>query len=179
MTIGQRLKTLRKARSMTLQQVSNASGLSIGYLSNLERDLTSPTISSLFKLCDILGEDVSTFLQPFEKKTHIVKRDERKTVYYFKSSKIRYESITQKGVKLKGYCITISPGGVSGGNYNNAGQYHNSDEIGIIHQGSLEITIGNETYCLDTGDAFYVEANHPHYYRNNGDEDCVLYCITN
>ena len=177
MLVGERLKALRKAQSLTLQQLADETGLSIGYLSNLERDRTSPTIAALFKICSVLQEDISTFLQAYDKKTHVIRKDERETTY-FKASKVKFESITQKGAALKGYCITVAPGGVSGGSHEARPQAHNNDEIGIILSGSVEFMIGDETYILNEGDTLYIEANTPHHFRNTGKVDCILYNIT-
>ncbi len=177
-SIGPQLRTIRKAKALTLKQLSERSGLSIGYLSNIERDLTSPTISTLFDLCKVLGVDMSAFLEPFSTKEHILRKRDRETVFYFEPSKAKYEAISPKDSKLKGYCITIEPEGVSGGTADREPHSHSNDEIGVILQGTLELTIGNQTYFLEEGDTFCIEANTPHSYKNSGKTDSIHYCFS-
>lgn len=172
MNLGTKIKVLRKSRGITLQQLSEATGLSIGYLSNLERDSTSPTISSLLKICEVFNVDLSSFLSPLPEEKIIVKKDERREIFYSDTSKVKFEAISEKTGMLKGYCITIKPGG----NYGEISRGHLQDELSMVIQGTMMIDVCEEKYVLNEGDTIYIEANAPHQYQNIGDTDCIFYC---
>ena len=181
MPIGQHLRNIRKKSSMTLQQLSSHTGFSIGYLSNIERDLVSPTITVLSSICAVLDTDLTSFLQPLSPKVPVLKKSARETVYSSQSAKVKYESITPNGFKLKGLCITIQPGCTSSGSEFDVDSFkphsHTSDELGIILQGTLSLVIGDKTYNLEQGDSFCIESGVSHWYMNTGETVSVHYSI--
>ena len=61
MDIGTRLKALRTAKKTTIKALSEATGLSVGFISNIERNVNNPTINSLMKICKALDTDLQTF----------------------------------------------------------------------------------------------------------------------
>ena len=61
MDIGARLKALRTAKKVTIKSLSESTGLSVGFISNIERDVNNPTINSLMKICGALDIDLQTF----------------------------------------------------------------------------------------------------------------------
>lgn len=170
MLIGHALKSLRQQRNLTLRELADATGLSVGFLSNLERDINSPTITSLNKICQALGASLVNLLQPIEQnRDRVVRKSERQELFQSKKSKIGYQLLSGRGERLKPICISIEPGGdcveVSLG--------HETDEFGIILEGSLEITVGGENYLLEEGDSIYIESYSPHKYRNTGNTRCI------
>lgn len=181
MPIGQHLRTIRKKNAMTLQQLSARTGFSIGYLSNIERDLVSPTITVLSTICAALDTDLTSFLQPLSPKVPVLKKSDRETVYSSDSAKVRYEAITPDGFRLKGLCITIQPGCTSSGADPDDDSFrphaHASDELGIVIQGTLRLIIGGKTYCLEEGDSFCIESGVSHWYMNTGDTVSVHYSV--
>ena len=62
--IGQRIKEIRKSKSITIQKLSQFTDLSVGYLSNLERNQASPTLSNLQRICVALGISIRDLLRP-------------------------------------------------------------------------------------------------------------------
>lgn len=71
--IGDRFKELRKEQNLTLKELSEKTGLSIGYLSNLERNISSPTLEYMQRICEILGVSITDLLIP-QKQEHIIVR---------------------------------------------------------------------------------------------------------
>lgn len=168
--IGPALKKIRIQKGMTLRELASLTKLSIGFLSNLERDINNPTISSLSKVCQALGTNLVDFLQnPKQKQGQIVRKHEREKYFYSKNSGITYELVSVEGKMLRAVCITIEPGG----NYGQAPIGHEGEEFGLILAGSLDITVEDETFTLNEGDSIYIDANVPHKYRNNGESECV------
>ena len=170
MFIGDTLKGLRQQKGLTLRDLASSTGLSIGFLSNLERDVNSPTITSLNKICNALGTNLVSLLQRSDQgHDRVVKKLERQELFVSKKSKIRYQLLSEREGQLKPMCITIEPG--SG--YGEAPLGHEGDEFGYILEGGIEMTVGGTTYLLEEGDSIYIESHIPHKYRNTGDSTCV------
>src|SRR5690606_27891278 len=78
-TLGEKIRRVRKARGLTLAQVSEKTGLSIGYLSQVERNKTSPTIAVLKAIGDVLGKSIAYFVQEEDVKPRfVVRKSDRK-----------------------------------------------------------------------------------------------------
>ncbi|NLA27975.1 MAG: cupin domain-containing protein [Firmicutes bacterium] len=170
MEIGPALKRIRLQKGLTLRELSSSTDLSIGFLSNLERDINNPTISSLSKVCQALGTNLVDFLQnPKQKQGLIVRKHERERYFYSKSSGITYELVSVDDKMLRAVCITIEPGG----DYGKVPTGHEGEEFGLVLSGTLEITVEDETFTLNEGDSIYIDANVPHKYRNAGKSECV------
>jgi len=168
--LGERLKNLRKKRGLTLKQLSEITGLSVGFLSNIERELNSPTISSLRKICDSLNISFFELLKPNIQEQRIVRSSERTELVNSRMSKTRYEMLTVgANKKMQPICITMAPGGFSG----EAALGHEGEEFGYVIKGKLEIEVGGETFWLEEGDSVYIEEFVPHRYRNAGDGECI------
>lgn len=173
MVLGPRLKELRKQSGLTLQELSRLTSLSIGFLSNIERDLTSPSISNLQKICNALKIDLVNLIKPLMEDKIVIRANERREMFYSKRSKIRYELISEGNKKINGICIVME----KGADYGKIPVSHDSDELGIIVKGSLEIRIADNAYILSEGDTVYIDANLEHSYRNIGDTECVSYWV--
>lgn len=173
MKLGARINKLRKQSGLTLQNVSELTDLSVGFLSNIERDLTSPSISNLQKICSALNVDLVKLIQPAEESKTVVRADERREMFYSETSKIKYELITEGNKKINGFCITME----EGADYGKVSQGHSSDELGIVIKGKMELTINGDKHVLSEGDSVYIEASAPHSYRNVGDSDCISYWV--
>lgn len=173
MNLGDRLKSLRKEQGITLQTLSDITSLSIGYLSNIERGLSSPTISSLQKICNVLNIDLIELLQPLTESKSIVRKSERREIYYSQESKAKLEAITEGNRKIIGYCITMEPGV----NYKDVAGNHPAEELAIVAKGKMEIEVNGIKHILCEGDTIFIESNMSHKYKNCGREECVLYSI--
>ena len=99
----------------------------------------------------------------------VVRKSERQELFTFKRSGIRYQLLSGKSGHLKTICISIEPGG----DYGEVPLGHEGDEFGIILEGSMEITVNNDTYLLGEGDSIYIESYSPHKYRNTSNTRCI------
>ena len=173
MQLGQRLNQLRKQSGLTLMKLSELTDLSVGFLSNIERDLTSPSISNLQKICGALHIDLVKLIQPAVDDKAVVRAGDRREMFYSQKSKIKYELITEGSKRINGICITME----KGADYGKISSGHASDELGIVVKGQMELTIGDNTYVLSEGDTAYIEANVVHSYKNIGDSECISYWV--
>lgn len=173
MELGERLKNIRKTKGMTLQKLSEMTNLSMGFLSNIERDLSSPTISHLQKICGALNIALVELIQPSDDNKILVKKEERQEIFYSKTSKIKYELITEGQKSLNGICITME----EGADYGKISYGHSSDEIGIVVKGTMQMEVEGKQYIINEGDTIYIKANVPHKYKNIGSGQCISYWV--
>ncbi|WP_176461691.1 helix-turn-helix domain-containing protein [Anaeromicrobium sediminis] len=171
--VGGRIKYIRKERGLTLQQLSESSGLSIGYLSNLERDINSPTLDHLQRICEVLDINIIELLEKSSEGKMHLKEHERRVIYEKKGS-IKYELITEGERDIEGICIKMK----AGVDYENVSWGHTCDELGIIIKGTMEIRTMDCKYILEEGDTFYLNAKTRHTFRNIGEGECVSYWIS-
>jgi transcriptional regulator with XRE-family HTH domain len=176
--IGREIRALRKARAITLTQLAAASGLSVGYLSLLERDLSTPSIKALYAVSRALGVTISWFFEardvPEEERDLVVRRARRRRLDY--SAGVVDELLSPN---LTGALELLSrrfPPGASSGE---EPYTHSGEEAGIVLRGRLELWVDGRFLTLEAGDSFGFQSALPHRYRNPGpDETEVIWAIT-
>lgn len=170
--VGGKIRALRKEKDITLKQLGKETGLSIGYLSNLERDACSPTLDNLQKICGVLEISLIELLDGMNQGRRVIRKEERKVVFE-KPGKVRYESIKFGSGLLDGLVIELEPHS----QYDSNNWVHNYDEIGLILEGKMYVSIDGEQIELEEGDAFYIKAKANHSLGNNSDTRCVSYWV--
>ncbi len=81
MQLGEKIKYYRKKKGLTIKELSELTNLSIGFISNLERDLNSPSVSNLQQICEVLGINLMEILKSTEDKEYIVCKDNRSEIF--------------------------------------------------------------------------------------------------
>lgn len=168
--IGTRIKERRKKMSLTISEMALYTGLSVGYLSNIERNQTSPTLSNLKLICEALGIAISDLIQTdAEERTIIRKKDmlireypqyhQSVGIIDFKTSKELYEYITIQPGKPEAALESMHP----------------YDEVCTVIQGTMVIIIDEERYVLNKGDSAYIKARSKHSILNESDKACVSF----
>ncbi len=176
--IGLEIRGLRKARSLTLQELGDASGLSIGYLSLLERDLATPSIKALHSVSRALGVTVSWFFTaeaaPEAERDLVVRRANRRRLDYATGTTDELLSPNLAGsLEL---LSSVFPAGATSGE---EAYSHNGEEAGVVIRGQLELWVDGRTVVLKAGDSFGFQSTLPHRYRNPGQEETeVIWAIT-
>jgi transcriptional regulator with XRE-family HTH domain len=176
MEIGRKIKKIRMQQGITLSNLANSTGLSIGYLSNVERDINSPTVESIRKIVDALSISLVDLFQEQKEETGVIRKNERITIFQSKNNSISYELLSSsKGKSLEGMVMTLKPGAESG----KRPHTHKGEDFGFILKGKILYEIGSESYTLEEGDSIYFDSKIPHYYKNIGDIDCVSIWVVN
>lgn len=170
MQLGEKIKAFRKKKGLTIKQLSELTNLSSGFISNIERDLNSPSVGNLQQICKVLDINIVELIQVSDDtESMIVRRGSRKNFFETSDNNVKFELLTPKNKKLTGICIALEPNS----NYGETSWGHNFEEIGIVIKGCLEIKIGNDEYILKEGDSVYINKFTPHNYRNAGDTTCI------
>ena len=176
--IGRDIRGLRKARGVTLAELAEASGLSVGYLSLLERDRATPSIKALHAVSRALGVTISWFFEandvPEEERDLVVRRARRRRLDYSAGVVDELLSPNLTGA-LELLSCRFPPGASSG----EEPYSHSGEEAGVVIRGRLELCVDGRTVMLEAGDSFGFKSALPHRYRNPGaDETEVIWAIT-
>lgn len=164
--IGALLKKIRKQHNITLQELSKKSGLSIAYISLLERGLNSPTIENLNKICQCLKITLTDLLSNLDSEKLLVKKDEMKTIFNNKEG-VCYKATTEGNRHLKGTAMFVTDSNL------HISESHIADELGYIVQGILELNLEGVIYILHPGDSMYIPANTKHSFKKLSEEDSL------
>jgi transcriptional regulator with XRE-family HTH domain len=176
--LGPEIRNLRKARGLTLAAVAQASGLSVGYLSLLERDRATPSINALHAISRALGVTISWFFEagetPAPERDIVVRRARRRRLDFSPGISDELLSPSLAGA-LELLASRFEPGAASG----DSPYTHTGEEAGIVLRGQLELWVDGKTFLLGAGDSFGFPSTLPHRYRNPGsDEAEVIWAIT-
>ncbi|WP_127585491.1 helix-turn-helix domain-containing protein [Paenibacillus koleovorans] len=161
--IGRSLQAIRKARSLSLDQVADLTGVSKAMLGQIERGDSNPTISILWKIVN--GLHIS-FTSLIEEDTPQVNLFRFKDVEPFEEEDGQYRAFLMVPFDQKRqfeiYTVEMEEG------CSHTSEPHNEgvEEYILMTQGELEVTFHQETYVLSDGDAIHFSADQPHTYRN-------------
>ena len=166
-TLGPRLRALRQQRKISLMDLAKASGKSVGYVSQVERGISSPTLKELSLFSEVLGVDMVSFLAdaPSPDPQPPVRRDADRSFIPFRGEQTRKRVLTPRNEGgLKMYVMQIEPGGSSG----DALYTHEGEEAGYVLVGAIVLRIADTEYQLEVGDSFRFSSSIPHAFRNVG-----------
>ncbi|MCH7675188.1 cupin domain-containing protein [candidate division KSB1 bacterium] len=174
--VGKKIKSLRGENSLTLKELSCKSGVSTTQISEIERNLTSPTIVTLMKLISALGKETSIFFeQDSHQKVSMVRQDERSLIVDQKNQ-VFIESLT-KGIidsKLKVIIARPKPGQEN----IPQGYEHAGEELIFVFKGKIQVTLDGKPYILEEGDSIHFRCEMNHKIKNITDSEVELLSIS-
>ncbi len=170
---GQRLGTaIRHARltlGIRLQDVADKAGCSESLVSKIENGRALPSLTTLHRIAEALQTTVGRLCAAPDGRHGIVSRRGERTVVRMdpvrRGEGLCMERLTPYDAAhlLQGNIHIVSPGGGSEGSLS-----HEGEEVGFVIEGTLELTVGGETYTLQAEDSFSFRSELPHSYRNPG-----------
>lgn len=168
MEIGIKLKELRLKNQLTQEELADRSELTKGYISQLENDLTSPSIATLKDILQALGSSLSEFFSEdeeeplvFTKEDYFLKEGENSSVTWLvpTAQKNAMEPIM---LRLKGGAATEKD------------LPHDGEEFGYVLKGTIKVCVGKRDCEANEGESFYFRSNKTHYLVNLTDEEAVV-----
>ena len=174
--LGPRIRSLRQARRLTLREVSQRAGVTESFLSQVERDVTSPSIATVQRIARALDLSIAQLFAEEPETGRVVRREARRRVAYPGLKAVDEFLTSDMAGRLQVIMSTIEPGGGTG-----AEPYtHESDEeVVVVMAGVLDLWVGDEHYVLREGDAITFPSRLPHWNVNQGDAPAtVLFCLT-
>ena len=163
MDIGAKIKRLRLSNQLTLEELANRSELTKGFLSQLERDLTSPSIATLENILEALGTNLKDFFSEDEDEQIVFSKDD-----FFENTqddyKISYIIPNDQKNEMEPILIELKEDKKS-----MEIDPHDGEEFGYVIQGKVTLVNGEEEYDVKKGETFYLKGNLPHYIINKND----------
>jgi transcriptional regulator with XRE-family HTH domain len=175
MSLGTRIRQTRNQKAITLQELSERSGLSKGFICQLENDKSTPSLQALERLSGGLGVPMAyLFLKP-EERLHVVRESEQ-AANSFLSEGVQMQLLSAKGRQLRMMVMELPPGAVLHGA---EGHAHEGEECHFVLQGTVKYTQGEQTAVLRKGDSVHFNGYIHHRVENFGHSLARVLCVMN
>lgn len=164
MNIGAKIRELRVQKGLTQEELADRAELSKGFISQLERDITSPSIATLVDVLQCLGTNLEEFFSGtsaeqvvFKKSDYFEKEDDEL------GNKIEWIIPNAQKNKMEPILLTLAPGGAT-----YPDNPHEGEEFGYVLSGAVSVCIGNKKYKVKKGESFYFIPNKQHFIAASG-----------
>jgi DNA-binding transcriptional MerR regulator/quercetin dioxygenase-like cupin family protein len=170
---GRRVRALRQQHGLSLRQASDRTGLSVSFLSSIERDATGVSVTTLRRLTAAYGVTLVDLFTPAGG-GHLLRAAER-PILELQDGRVRIEHLAGASVHLEPQLFVLAPGADSDGEY-----AHPGEEFLYVLEGGVTFWVGdNAPYRLEAGDALTFPSTLPHRWRNRvGGETRLLWINT-
>ena len=168
---GQRFRRLRVRRGLSLAQVAKATGVSVGFLSALERGQMRSSVATLRRIARFYRTNILSLFETAGDNPRLVRPAERKILET--TPDVRMELLAWGNTAMEPHLFRVKPGGGSGESYS-----HEGEEFLHVLRGDFEIWLNKtEHYRLKPGDSLYFESSTPHRWRNPGRKEAWVLWI--
>jgi len=173
-SIGQRVSRLRHGLGLSIRGLAEKAGISASVISQIERDKTEPSISTLKRLAAALGTEMTYFFTaPTRQNGRVIRAGQRQTIVIGASNGGERSSVKAGGVyfelaspsdsdQLEVIYGSYDPGAHTG----DEPYVHEGEEWGMVLSGRFRITLGDENHFLDPGDSIWFRSHVPHHIEN-------------
>ncbi len=174
MDIGHRMKELRIQYGLTQQELADRSELSKGFISQLERNLTSPSVGTLLDIIQCLGTTPAEFFTDQEPEQIVFRQED----YFVKEKdtlghQIKWLIPNAQKNAMEPVLMTLAPHGTS-----EIQLPHEAEEFGYVLHGSIRLFYGSRSFTVKHGESFYFIAGKKHYIENCGDREASILWIS-
>jgi transcriptional regulator with XRE-family HTH domain len=176
LALGIRIRTIRRARGQTLRELANEAGVTESFLSQVEREVATPSIATVRRVARALDLTIAELFAEEPAAGRVVRREARRRIAYPGLHAVDEFLTSGVGGRLQVIVSTIEPGGGTGPEP----YTHDSDEeVVVILAGVLDLWVADEHYVLREGDAITFPSRLPHWNMNRGESAAtVLFCLT-
>ena len=181
--VGNRLREIREDKGLSQRELADVAGVTNGAISLIERNKTSPSISSLKRILSVFSMTLSDFFTDTNAETDtfvfragtFAEINPARLYDNMGAGELEQLSLTRLGSQGSDNALlmlleTYAPGADTGEElYSHAGE-----EVGYVLSGEIELTVGDKTELLRAGDAYQFPSTRPHRFRNIGKGTCVI-----
>ena len=176
--LGDQIRSIRKRQEITLKELAEKAGLSIGYISQIERNLTDPSLSTLRKISGALGVPTYLFLGDEPHGSLTLRKEEMIPAVPAPTPMCAIRSMSphaHRGIRapVPGGPVRTAPRSVDG----ELPVIHPSEEIVLLERGTVDVIIDGTPVHLEAGDTTLIRSNLPHILSNPTDEVVMGYSI--
>lgn len=174
MKIGTKIKALRIQNNLTQEELANRAELSKGFISQIERDLTSPSIATLVDILQCLGSDLKNFFHDTEDTQVVFSPND-----YFENQNLEHKHRIQWVIPnaqkntMEPILVTLSP-------FGSTLTYppHSGENFGYVLKGSMTLYLGTDRYRIKKGESFYFEAKKEFSLHNDSKQEAELLLVS-
>jgi len=174
MNIGEKIKAIRVKKNLTQEELADRCELTKGFISQVERDLTSPSIATLVDILEGLGTNLKDFFNEEEEEKIVFHKDD---VFETVNEELKYvlHWIIPNAQKnsMEPIMVTLSQGGRT-----KEDSPHEGEEFGYVLSGTIYLHLGSEKYKVRKGESFYYRTNSDHYIENAGKSEAALIWVS-
>ena len=165
MSVGEMIRKIRLKQHLTLSELAEKANLTIGGLSQIERDLVNPTIPTLRRIAQELEVPVFTLLMEPDEPDGIVVRHDRRLIFSIPATNASYEALsphTRRRFEVARF--SLEPGATTA----DEPLSHSGEECCVVLKGTMCLELGEQSFVLNAGDAAQFDSGVPHRYVNTG-----------
>ncbi len=167
--VGALIRARRRQQHMTLEALGKSAEVSVGYLSQVERDHATPSLGTLAQIARALGLGIDYFVAAPTPQTALTRAEDRSR-FSVDGSSIVYERLTTDfpGSTLSSFLMTVPPG------YQSETVAHEGEEILYVLEGSITQRLDGEEMVMRAGDSLHFRGNRPHSWSNHTNQPARL-----
>lgn len=167
--VGALIRARRRQLHMTLQALGDAADVSVGYLSQVERDHATPSLGTLAQIARALGVGIDYFIAAPAAHEALTRAGERQR-FSVDGSSIAYERLGADfpGNTLSSFIMTVPPG------YRSETVAHEGEELIYVLEGSITHRLDDQEMVMHVGDSLHFRGNRPHSWSNHTDAPAKL-----
>lgn len=174
MQIGEKIRRLRIEKQLTQEELANRCELSKGFISQLENDLTSPSIATLKDILEILGTNLNEFFSDDSNEKITYTEDD---MFEKEDEQLQYKLKWLVPNAQKNTMEPIMLNIASGGRYVEE-EPHEGEEFGLVLAGIITLHLGDRKIRVRKGESFYFKPKANHYISNEGKSEAVVIWVT-
>ena len=171
--VGERIKTIRSQRGLSLEDLASRTGYDVAMLRQIEEDMVSPPLGVMVKLSKALEMKMGYLISSGESRPYsVIRKADRKPISRYASKKgvkygYAYESLApqKKDRSMEPFLVTLEPA-----DEEPEMSTHDGEEFIFVLDGEMEVRIGEDTQILEPGDCIYYDSTEPHVVKTRGDK---------
>lgn len=174
MRIGKKIKNLRLKKGLTQEELGERTDLSKGYISQIERDLSSPSIDTFFSILEVLGCSPKEFFDDNDNEQKVIYREEDQTEYIDEDLGYKIQWLVPESNEndMEPIILYMKPNG----------QFKKfepslSETFAYVLKGRVMVKLGKQTYYANKGESIYFHASDEHQIVNAAEEESVLLLV--
>ncbi len=174
MNIGNKIKNLRLTHSLTQSELADRCELSVGAISLIERDLSSPSVDTLNDILDVFNVSLQDFFSTEEEECHIFKKEDV-FVSEVKENNVIINWLIYNAQKnmMEPILVHVLPNGVLFDE-----DAHEGEEFGYVLKGKIKLEVGSNKYIVKSGESFYYNSNKNHKLYNNYTKEAIVLMVS-
>ncbi len=173
-SLGEKLRQRRKELGLTLSDVANGAGLSVGFISQVERNITAPSLGSLATIASVLEFPINAFLDGSTKNEEVTRSVDR-SKFGVPGLEVSYERISSSfaGSTIHSVIVHEPPG------HRVEPISHEGEEMFFILSGEITVEVEGERSILRTGDSVHFDSRRTHsIWNHTAGTTSILWCGT-